>query len=245
LGLFNFFSKTESIDFSRIGVDMHSHLIPNIDDGVKSVEESLEIIQFYHSLGYSKIITTPHVYQELYPNESADILRGRDVMRTAIEATQLDLKFEASAEYFLDAEFEKKLISNQLIPIAGKYLLIEFSFFAAPPNLEDYLFRIQTKGFIPIIAHPERYMFWGKKKDYEELKDRGCLLQVNILSLTGYYGVEVRKKAMLMIKEDMIDLLGTDTHHLNHVANLKNNLEQKEFVKIINHYPFQNKELLA
>jgi protein-tyrosine phosphatase len=246
LAFFNFFSKPKpTIDLSKIGIDIHSHLIPAIDDGVKTVEDSLAILRTYRDLGFHTVITTPHVYSELYPNTTEILLKEGEQMKKAIAEAGIDLNFEVSAEYFMDDEFENKLQINDFVPIRGKYLLVEHSFFSAPPKLDEYLFRIQTKGYIPILAHPERYLFYSKKQDYQDFRDKGCLLQVNILSLAGYYGIEVQKRAQLMIKENLVDLIGTDTHGQNHVNALKGAFEQKNFVKIINDYPFKNSALLG
>ena len=160
-----FFKKKIKVDakFLGIDVDMHSHLIPGIDDGAKTLEDSIGLIRGLQDLGFKKIITTPHIYKEHYPNTKAGILRGLEELKKGLIDANIDIAIEASAEYFMDDHFESLIDKNEILPLNGKdgkYVLVEMSFFGMPPKLEDYLFKIQLKGYTPILAHPERYLFY-------------------------------------------------------------------------------------
>lgn len=246
--MFGIFRKKEAafLDFSRIGVDMHSHFIPGIDDGAKTIEDALALIQGIQDLGFSKIITTPHIYNEYYPNTKEIIGEGLAILKSALTEAQINMPIEASAEYFMDDHFEGLISSNDIRPLKDKYVLVEMSFYGAPPKLEEYIFKIQLKGYIPILAHPERYLFFHN--DYEHLKEikaSGVLLQLNAASVLGYYGKPVKLMAQKLIKDKLIDLIGTDMHHLGHLEYLKTNIKNKEFQQILSNYAFQNAEIFG
>ena len=247
--MFNFFFKKKdkpSLNFSNLGVDMHSHLIPGIDDGAKSVEDSITLIRGLQELGFQKIITTPHIYKEHYPNTKAGILRGLDELKGKLKEANIDVPIEASAEYFMDDHFEELLDRNEILPLKDIYVLVEMSFFGAPPKLEDYLFKTQIKGYTPILAHPERYLFMHKNFDeYSRLKDKEILFQVNLLSLSGYYGKPIKQIAYKLIEAKMVDFLGTDMHHEGHYKFLSENLHNKELQQTLDKYEFQNTEVFS
>ena len=210
--------KLDPIDLSRMKVDFHSHLIPNIDDGSKSIEESIQMLKTFKKLGYQKVITTPHVMSDFYKNESATILDGRDQIRKQLKELKIDIEFEAAAEYYLDESLEDKIARGDILTFGDKYVLFELPFFSEPPNLSQIIFQFQTNGYKPILAHPERYGFWYKDfEKYRELKDKGVLLQLNILSLIGHYSPETQKISEKLIKEDLISFLGSDCHNYHHL----------------------------
>ena len=247
--MFSFFKsqpKNARRDFAHIGVDMHSHLIPGIDDGAKNLDDSLALIGRLQDLGFQKIITTPHVYQQYYPNTSETILSGLETVRAAVAERGMNIEIEAAAEYFMDETFAELIEKRDLLTLNGKYVLVEVSFFGLPPTLDLMLFRMQVNGFQPIMAHPERYTYFKSDlSGYQDLKDAGCLLQVNTLSLAGYYGPEVQKMATKLIKAGLIDLIGTDLHHERHAAALAGAFKKSDFVKTLSEYPFKNAEVLG
>ncbi|MEL7120737.1 MAG: CpsB/CapC family capsule biosynthesis tyrosine phosphatase [Bacteroidota bacterium] len=213
---------------------MHSHLITGIDDGAKTIEETLGLLKQFKELGYQKVITTPHVYQEYYPNTSDIIKEGHAKVQVALQENEIELEFEAAAEYYLDEHFEELLDSGDLLSFGNNHILIEMSFFAINPKLEEYIFNLNIKGYKPILAHPERYLYLGKKREqFERLKDLGCLLQCNLLSFTGHYGKEVKDQALWMWKNDFVDLLGSDCHHQGHLDILKTGLQKGTYNKIL------------
>lgn len=208
------------------------------------METSLRLIGQMRELGYRKIITTPHVMGELYPNSSATILEGLQQVKAELIRTGSDVELLASAEYHLDENFEKLLAAGDLLPMPGNHLLFELSFFGEPPGMEATIFKMRTKGYKPILAHPERYAYYiGKMNKFERLKDMGCELQVNIASLSGHYGEASRKWAASLIKAGLVDYLATDLHHQGHIHLLEKTLGQRSFQEILQKYAFKNNTL--
>src|SRR6188768_2685273 len=191
----NIFGKKEDLnypavhDYSWVGVDMHSHLIPGIDDGSKTMEESIDLIKKYAAHGFRKLITTPHIMSDAYRNTPEIILCGLDKLRAAVKNEGINMELEAAAEYYFDEGFTKYIKEKNLLTIGGKYLLFEVSYMNAPDNINQVIFDIQIAGLIPILAHPERYPFWYNDFDrYHQFKAAGVMLQLNTNSLSGYYG---------------------------------------------------------
>ncbi len=213
----NWFDKPlNPIGFDCLKTDMHSHLIPNIDDGASSLEDSIKMISALRKLGYQKIITTPHVMSDFYKNTPEIINAGLALVRAELQKNKIDVQLEAAAEYYLDYEFELKIKEGNLLTFSGKYILVETSFIEAPPNFKELIFKLQIEGYKVILAHPERYPFMSMQ-DYEELADRSVFLQLNLLSLLGNYGLEVKDKAQQLIDNNLISFVGTDCHHMGHV----------------------------
>lgn len=205
------------IHLGQLQTDFHSHLIPGIDDGAQSMEDSLQMIRRFKELGYKKVITTPHVMSDFYRNDSATILSGRDAVRKALAEAKIEIEFDAAAEYYLDEHFEEKINAKDLLTFGDNYVLFELPFVAEPPNLAAAIFKMQTNGYRPILAHPERYGFWYKDFDkYHEMKDKGVHLQLNMLSLIGHYSPETQKIAERLIDEELITFLGSDCHNFGH-----------------------------
>lgn len=245
--MFSFFfnKKTpQHLDFSCLGVDMHSHLIPGIDDGAKTLDDTVEMVRHLQSLGYQKIYTTPHIYNDYYPNEASTIQKGLAEVRERLHTEGVAIEIGAAAEYFMDEHYASLLDQGALLTLPNNHVLLEMSFYGAPPLLDTYIFRTQTKGYKPIIAHPERYLFYENNfKGYEKLKAAGCLFQMNILSLVGYYNPQVQRNAQKLLKAGMIDLLGTDMHHMRHGKALAHSLTQKDLIKILDKHSFLNVSL--
>jgi tyrosine-protein phosphatase YwqE len=202
---------------------MHSHLLPGIDDGSADMSTSVELIKGLHALGYKKIITTPHVLWEIYPNTTETILRKLDEIRKEIAGAGIEIELHAAAEYFIDDHFTDELKKKTpLLPISGNMVLVEFSMMNMPMDLQEVLFEMQMQNYQPVLAHPERYTFLTRKKEmYDQLKDAGCLFQLNLLSLSGYYGEGVQQLADYLLKKNYYDLAGTDLHHQKHLQQLQ------------------------
>lgn len=239
-----FRNKNIPSDFSFLHTDLHSHLIPGIDDGAKNLEDSISLIKKLHAFGYRRIITTPHVMADLYPNTPEDIQKGLALVRSALLTQNIDIEIDAAAEYFIDEHFAALVEHDQLLTLPGNRVLVEMSTLNAPPNLFNDLFRLQTKGYQPVLAHPERYVFLKEDfRQYTRLKDYGCEFQLNLLSITGYYGKPVREIALKLLKNNMINLLGTDLHHERHAEALKAMTADKSMMKILAGYEFTNAAL--
>lgn len=248
MGIFSILKKKENLppaDLSQVQVDIHSHLIPGIDDGAKTIEDSMRLLQRFAELGYKKVITTPHVMSDFYRNTPEIILSGLDKVRNELSKQNFSIEIEAAAEYYLDYELEKKIERKELLTLGGKYILFELPFVAAPDNLYKAVFDMQMNGYIPILAHPERYSYWYRSFDtYYELKEKGVLFQLNSISLTGHYSPETKKIAERMIDENLIDFVGSDCHHLHHLEILNHARTLKYFHKVIESGKLKNKTLL-
>lgn len=221
--IFNLFRKTPSGGKVGFIVDMHSHLLPGVDDGAPDTEKSLDLIRSLQSFGYRKLITTPHIYSELYPNSPETLKPAYHLLETAMQEAGMDIPIRFAAEYFLDDHVDNLLRSGErLLTIHDNLVLVETSFVQAPLDLDRRLFDLQVAGYKPILAHPERYPYLhADKQKYHELRERGILLQVNLLSLTGYYGKPMAEVARYLIKNELVDLVGTDAHHERHTAALQ------------------------
>lgn len=233
-----FFFKKKEIPltnfFSDNFIDIHSHLLPGIDDGAKDIDNSIELILKMYSYGIKNFITTPHVLGDVYPNSSETIKSKLEEVRKELLAKGYpDIKINAAAEYMLDEQFSKRLAKDDILALKDKYILVEMSYFNAPMNLYDVLFEIQLKGYKPVLAHPERYVFYHNNlENYYKLKKAGCLFQLNLLSLTEQYGKNVQKISNELLKQNLYDFVGSDTHHHNHLQLLKKIGTQKNFKKI-------------
>jgi len=226
VGLFSRFKKnkrlTTPVDLSLVEVDMHSHFIPGIDDGAKTIEDSVEMISGMSELGYRKVITTPHIMSDYYKNTPEIILGGMENVKRALQKADVTIAMEAASEYYLDFDFERKLTEEKLLTFGKNYLLFEISYMNPPDNLFHVIFKMQTMGYKPILAHPERYNFWHTDfQKYEDFVDKGILLQMNINSLSGYYSMGTKSIAEKLIEKKMISFIGTDCHHSGHIKLMK------------------------
>lgn len=239
--MFNFFSSKHTvsgIDFNQIKVDIHSHLIPSIDDGAKNIQDSIELIKGLRDLGYQKIITTPHVYTDYYPNSSEVIKNGHQFVQSVLVKQGIDISLEVAAEYFIDEHFLDLLSKKSLLTFGGNFVLIEMSFYSEYPRILDVIFKMRLAGYSPILAHPERYLYYSNDIfKLKEIKETGCRLQLNLLSLTQHYGKDVYKLATKLLKEGMYDHCGTDTHNQNHIqklTSLKNTRLDSSVIELYN-----------
>jgi tyrosine-protein phosphatase YwqE len=225
---------------------MHSHLLPGIDDGSPDMETSLQLIRGMTELGFSKLITTPHIMWDMYKNTNEIILGKLELLRAAVKGEGLAVEINAAAEYFLDDYVFGLLKNNEpLLTISGKMVLVEFSLAHPSMSLKDILFEMQMQGYQPIIAHPERYIYLeGNKEFYEELKDIGCLFQLNTLSLSNHYGKSVHELAQYLIKKGYYDLIGTDLHHFRHLDGLSNPALIQSLQKLLDSGKIINAQLI-
>ena len=223
--MFSIFKKKSSVgvDLSALGTDMHSHLLPGIDDGSPDDATSLTLIRGLQQLGYRKFITTPHIMWDVHKNDASSITKAEVQLQQSLEQEALVVPIRAAAEYYLDDHFDDLLRRNiPLLTIKGNWVLVEFSFVTTPMNVKEKLFELQIKGYKPILAHPERYNYLVSQKNwYDELKEAGCYFQLNLLSFTGYYGKIPQELAQYLVKKKYIDLLGTDLHHQRHLDALR------------------------
>lgn len=209
------FCKRESLVASGIFqgfTDWHCHLLPGVDDGVQTMEESLQILILYEKLGIREVWLTPHIMEDM-PNTTA---RLHECFIDLCDAYRGNIELHLAAEYMLDNLFEERLKAYDLLPLGKNknHLLVETSYFNPPVNLSGIFDRIKAKGYYPILAHPERYIYM-EEEDYRLLKGKDIKFQLNLFSLTGAYGKSAKAKAKWLMKNSFYDLIGTDTHRLS------------------------------
>jgi tyrosine-protein phosphatase YwqE len=223
---------------------MHSHLLPNLDDGVRSFEQAEEIIRQFISMGYRRLITTPHVMSDTYRNTSEGILTRLEELREHLKSKQINIEIDAAAEYYLDEELIRKLESGEpLLTFGDNYLLFETNFLTEPLNLRDFIFLATTKGYRLVLAHPERYLYLQQDmRKMEDLLNRGVFFQINISSFTGYYSRTVQITVNKMIENEWIHMLGSDCHHIQHTKLIQTALPMKYFQKALS-LPLLNKTI--
>jgi len=216
-------NKSNAENFEWLGADMHSHLVPGIDDGAADMAAAVSLAKGLSQLGFKKAITTPHVLWEMYANTPQIIQTGCAAVKQQLALEKVELELGAAAEYFIDDHFESALAAKEpLLTLKDKLVLVEFSMITAPFDLRDTLFNLQMQNYVPIIAHPERYIYLRNKKVFfDELKESGALFQVNLLSLVGHYGTSVQELAEYLIKKEAYDFAGTDLHNLRQLAVLQ------------------------
>lgn len=231
-------------DWSFLGTDMHSHLIPGIDDGSPDIMSSLAMIKEIQAMGFKQIVTTPHIKFDHYKNTPDIILNGLKTLQENLKVNDINIPVRAAAEYYVDDIFMELLEEGNLLTIQKNEVLIEFSFMFEPMNLLSTIFKIQTKGYKPIVAHPERYVYFHQKPEiYTQLRERGCYLQLNALSILGYYGRREKDVAEKLLQQNMYDYCGSDMHHIKHADNMRLCGGQKGF-QMLKEYPFRNKNIV-
>ncbi|KQO21452.1 histidinol phosphatase [Flavobacterium sp. Leaf82] len=226
-------------------IDIHSHLLPGIDDGAKTIKDTTKLVTEFQKIGITQFITTPHISHYVW-NNSAEIITARhQEVKLILEEKNTTIPFHAAAEYFMDDWFENHFKNEKLLTLKDNYVLVEISYQSPPIHLYKTLFELQVAGYTPVLAHPERYLYYRKDfSEYEKLKKVGCLFQLNLLSTVGYYGERITKIADELLKKGMYDFTGTDVHHMKHIAsfsekikidnvsNLKEVIKNNQFFKL-------------
>lgn len=243
--MFSIFSPKATIQAGELlQVDMHSHILPGIDDGAKDVETSIALIDGLISLGYKKLIATPHILVDYYPNTPESIESAKQVLQKELDKRGYTIDISYAAEYMLDDHFLNLLEKGNLLTFGKRHLLVETMFQRIPPNLQDMVFQMQLKNYQPILAHPERYHYVDKTlQALEPLKVRNCLFQVNLLSFMGYYGKREQDIAIRLLDAGMVDYIGTDMHHGKHLRNAQNFKIPRKLANKIEEIAFMNSEL--
>lgn len=244
--IFSFFKKkkknTKEV-VPKLYTDIHSHLIPGIDDGARDMEESITLLKKMEGLGYKKIITTPHIMLDAYRNTPKNILEGLQALRSAAKEENINIDIDAAAEYYLDDGFYNQLKDQDILTV-GDYLLVETSYVSKPLQFDEMIFEIQAAGFKPMLAHPERYRYIkDPKSEYKAMKEKGIYFQVNLNSFYGHYGREAKYKADFLSKTGMIDFLGSDVHHIKQVETLSEILNSKILCSIFENNTILNETL--
>jgi tyrosine-protein phosphatase YwqE len=242
--MFGFFKKKEykkniTFDYSSLMVDMHSHVLPGIDDGAKTLEESVALVKKMMALGIKKIIATPHIMSDYYKNTAETINSALKILKSELEKEKIDIVVEAAAEHYFDETFEDLVNNRKLMVMGDNYVLFEFSFISKPPNAIPVIQKLKDLGYKPILAHPERYPYMDLEQ-FKTLHDWGLSFQMNTISLTGYYGKEVKKMAENLVDHELIDFISSDMHHLRHAEAFKQALRMPYLEKLLFDYPLKN-----
>jgi tyrosine-protein phosphatase YwqE len=233
----------ETFDYGFVSVDMHSHVLPGIDDGAQTVEDSVILIREMMGLGIKKIIATPHIMADYYKNNATTINDALNLLKAHLNDENIDITIEAAAEHYFDEFFAKLIDSDQLMLINDKYVLFELAFASKPPNLVYMVQKMTDKGLKPILAHPERYAYLTLQ-EAEGLRNWGCSIQLNTISLTGYYGKEVKKSAEALVDAGLVDFISSDMHHPRHAQAFKAALQMPYLERLKDEGNLQNINLL-
>lgn len=214
-------------------IDIHNHLLPGIDDGAPELQDSLALITKFGEMGVKNFIATPHIMNDYYPNTPETVRNALQKLKQALKETGTnDVNIKAAAEYMMDQSFLELLEKEDLLCLHKDLALVEISYFQPPINLNEILFKLQTKKYKPVLAHPERYAYFHSKQldKYTDLKLRGCYFQMNILSLLGHYGSNIQAAVFALLDNNMIDFIGTDTHQQRHLEKLSEaKISEKRF----------------
>jgi tyrosine-protein phosphatase YwqE len=235
----NFFRSKKNIPlyqgFSWLAQDIHSHILPGIDDGSPDVETSLQLLRSLSDAGIHKFICTPHIIGDMYHNTPETINNALSKLQKALGQNGMSIEISAGAEYMMDDHFLELLRNKEpLMKLTKNYILTELSYSTAPEKLEKISFEININNYQPLMAHPERYPYYHHNYDaYYRMKELGFLLQVNLLSLTGYYGKNVAKAAKFILENKLADFVGTDLHHFNHLNILTDSKSIRIFEKYL------------
>ena len=214
-------------------IDIHSHLLPGIDDGARTFGDTLRLTQALQDIGISEFITTPHIIQHVWDNTHEQILDKKTTTVLELEKNNITVPFKAAAEYLMDDQFVQLFQSNNLLTLKDNYVLVEMSYINPPIQLYSILFDLQVAGYIPVLAHPERYLFYHNNfNEYQKLKRAGCLFQLNLLSVVGYYGTAITKIADQLLQKGMYTYVGSDVHHDNHIAAFKQKVNLKDLTPL-------------
>lgn len=222
--MFQFFNRKKFlIDYLDGFIDIHNHILPGIDDGAKTVDDSIALIKAFEEFGVTHFIATPHIMHNYYPNDRRTIFDALTEVKQALLIHDLKhISIEAAAEHMIDDNFEHLIETDSAMSIRKEYLLVEMSYLQPPINFEEAIIKTASKGYFPILAHPERYGFLHhRKRKYKEYKEHGILFQMNLLSLGEYYGKEVPNVAADLLQDGLIDFVASDVHNLDQLNSLK------------------------
>lgn len=239
MSMFSIFNKTPKApeNYFPFSADLHSHILPGLDDGSPDVHTSILLIEGLMRLGIHKSIATPHIIGDLYRNNAITINTSLSLLKDELRKQNIHFEITAAAEYMLDGYFLELLFEKKpLLTLYDNVILTEFSYSSKPDHMEKMSFAILSEGYQPVLAHPERYAYFHNNyEEYQRLKDLGFMLQLNILSLTGYYGKAVEKAAVWMVQNDLISFVATDLHHEKHLAALSDAKCRNIFYKHLHH----------
>ncbi|PLY04747.1 MAG: capsular biosynthesis protein [Arcobacter sp.] len=242
--LFKSLNKTDFNISEYCTTDLHSHLIPGIDDGVKTLDESIEIISSMKELGFKKLITTPHIMYHRFRNTKEIILDGCKKVKEELQNRNIDIEVQASAEYYFDENFLELIEKDELLPFGDNYILFEMSYTSRPFGLEQTVFNLLSKGYKPVLAHPERYSFLNSSLEkFDKLKDSGLRFQLNLNSLIGFYGKNPRIAAKYLSEKGLVDFVGSDIHSMKYFDSYKKAVCTKQIKELFENNKIKNHKI--
>lgn len=229
-----FFRRQHKIPRLFWHTDLHSHVCPGIDDGARDASRSVQLVEAMQELGFTRMVVTPHVTDEVFPNTPQVIHESYIRLQEACRLADLHMAFNCSAEYRIDELLFQLLEERQVRPLPGGYLLVENSWMQEPMNLTGFLFEVRnTYGFKPVLAHPERYVYYHRHRErYRELHDAGILFQVNLLSLAGHYDKACRQAGEWLLEQKMVDFIGSDLHRASHIESIRRYLASSDYHRL-------------
>ncbi len=235
--MFSFFSKKIFlVDHLHGLVDIHNHILPGIDDGAKTVDDSINLISTFSDFGVKNFVFTPHIMNHYYPNTPSTVRRSYDMLKKELVAKGMEnIQIDYAAEHMIDDNFENLLENGSVLPLKKEFLLIEMSYLQPPLNFDKSVEKIKQRGIYPILAHPERYGYLHKEPiKYSLYRENNILFQLNLLSLSDYYGKEIKKIAHKLLEKDFYNYVGSDVHNMRHLHQLKNlTVDKKRLDKIL------------
>ena len=220
--------------------DLHSHLIPSIDDGVKDLDSSVDIIRQLQELGFKKIITTPHIMSHRFANTNEGITKGYELLKEELLKESIEIELQVAAEYYYDEHFLELIEKKELMSFGDNYILFELSYTVKPFILEQTVAKLLKAGYRPILAHPERYTYYSSENHYRVLKEMGLYFQINMISTQDFYGKKVRKAVEKIIDLGMVDFIGSDIHSQKYMDTFSKSLKSKIYSKIMKKNPIKN-----
>ena len=231
--MFNFFKKKKTSCSLFYHTDVHCHLLPGVDHGSPDLDTSMLLLNKQREMGINHIIATSHVTKSTFENTPDTLRPAHKLLCDAVAAEGMDIKIDLSAEYRIDEFSLAQLKDNRILPFPNNYILLENPFQQEIMGMDELMFDVQLKGLTPILAHPERYNYYGRKKDrYTKLHDAGILFQINLLSFTGYFGSLAKDTAQWLLENDYIDFLGSDMHNIDHADIILDFLSSKEYRRL-------------
>ena len=198
-------------------IDIHSHIIPNVDDGARSVEETFNILKEAQEAGFTDVILTSHFLLNYYETNAQELIFWKEKLQEVLDQRGPNIKLHSGMEIYISNQMEELMQKNKLLTLANsRYMLIELPIASNVQYLDYVIYYLEAKGIKPIIAHPERYKCVQKDPDIvEEYIEKGCLIQCNYGSIVNLYGREAEKTIKTLLKRNQVHFLGSDVHREN------------------------------